>query len=277
VERLAWVCAVPVLVACASLDRRIIALAGLGLAVWPAITLIAQVRWMPDPTTRAGYYQPLLRRLTAARAAAGPAGIGQRVEVLDTANHSGSLYVAPRFAIARGWDRQADMANNPIFYRPGALTAASYHRWLRDVAVGWVAIPATQLDYASRAEADLVDSGLPYLELSWSSPHWRLYRVRDPEPLASDATITAVGPASVRLRIDRPATVLLRMRWTPYLRAVDATTGHSASACISRAGHWSRIWLPAAGRYSILSTFNPTARFEPHDAGCSAPPRGHRT
>jgi hypothetical protein len=274
VERLAWVCAVPVLVACAPLDRGKLAFVVTGLTVWPAITLGLQVHWVPDPTTQAGYYRPLLQELRAARATAGPAGIGERVEVLDTASHTGSLYLTPDFAIARGWDRQADESNNPIFYRDKALTAAHYHAWLRDLAVGWVAIPATKLDYASRPEAELINDGLPYLRLIWSSAHWRLYQVRDAVPLATGAAVTAVGPASVTLHTDRPASVLLRVRWTPYLRAVDRATGESAGACVSRANGWSRVQLPAAGRYSIVSSFDPTARFDTDEHGCGSPAPG---
>jgi hypothetical protein len=265
VERLAWVAAVPVFVASAKLDVRKLAAAATALSVWPAITFGVQVQWVPDPTTHASYYDPLLRELKAARAAGGAAAIGERVEVLDPASHSGSLYLAPSFAIARGWDRQADEANNPIFYRHQPLTASAYHGWLRDLAVGWVAVPNTKLDYASRREAELIEDGLPYLRLTWKSADWRLYQVRDPAPLATGATVTAVGPASVRLRVDGPASVLLRVRWTPYLRA----QGPAEGVCIARDGHWSRISLPAAGTYSIVSSFDPTARFNPPDATCA--------
>src|SRR5581483_1195274 len=139
---------------------------------------------------------------------------------------------------ARGWDRQADMANNPIFYRQDALTANAYHAWLRDLAVGWVALPADELDYASQREAHLINHGLPYLELIWSSRHWRLYRVRDPAPLVTGATVTAIGPDRVVPRAARPETVLLRVRWTPYLRAVGAG-GRPTGACVTRDRQWS--------------------------------------
>jgi len=261
VERLMWVCAVPVLIACAPLRRHHLALAVAGLTIWPAVTFAVQVSWVLEPTTKASYYAPLIHELTAARAAAGAAAVGQRLEVLDTANHSGSLYLAPSVAIARGWDRQADEANNPIFYRDHALNATHYHAWLHDMAVGWVAIPATQLDYASRAEAALIKRGLPYLRLIWSSANWRLYRVTDATPLATGATVTVVGPASVTVHSDAPATVILRVHWSPYLRAVDPATGQSTDACISPAGHWSKVILPAGGSYRIVSRFDPSARF----------------
>lgn len=268
VERLMWVCAVPVLIACAPLRRRHLALAVAGLTIWPAVTFAVQVSWVLEPTTKASYYAPLIHELTAARAAAGAAAVGRRLEVLDTANHSGSLYLAPSVAIARGWDRQADEANNPIFYRDHALNATHYHAWLHDMAVGWVAIPATKLDYASRAEAALIKQGLPYLRLIWSSANWHLYRVTDATPLATGATVTVVGPASVTLHSDAPATVILRVHWSPYLRAVDPATGESTSACISPAGHWSKVILPAGGSYRIVSRFDPSARFAETNHDC---------
>lgn len=273
IARLAWVCAVPTLIACATLDRRRLALGAVVLTAWPGLDLIEQVHWAPDPSTRAAYYQPLIHELRVARATAGPAARGERVELLDTVNHSGSLYLTPDFPLARGWDRQADLANNPIFYRDGALNADRYHAWLHALAVGWVAVPATKLDYAAADESTLIKNGLPYLQLIWSTPDWKLYRVSDATPLATGATVTAVGPSSVTLRTAAPSTVLLRVRWSPYLRAVDASTGDSAHACIAPAGDWTHVELPAAGRYSVVSTFDVTARFRAADADdCGAQP-----
>ena len=106
-------------------------------------------------SAQAAYYQPLQAELESELRAAGPAAVGQRVEVVDTANHWGSAYLST-LSLARGWDRQADHAYNPIFYDDGALTAASYRHWLDSLAVGWVALPAAPLDYASVAEGRLI-------------------------------------------------------------------------------------------------------------------------
>jgi len=268
VERLMWVCVVPVLIGCAPLRRRHLALAVAGLTIWPAVTFGVQVSWVLEPTAKASYYAPLVQRLTAARAAGGPASVGQRLEVLDTADHSGSLYLPRSIAIARGWDRQADEANNPIFYRENELTAAHYHAWLHDLAVGWIAIPTTELDYASRAEARLIKAGLQYLRLIWSSADWRLYRVKDAAPLADGATVTSVDPASISIESQAPATVILHVHWSPYLRAVDPKTGQPARVCIKSAGHWLRLELPAAGSFRIVSRFDPTVRFADHGRDC---------
>ena len=47
---------------------------------------------------------------------------------------------APRFPLARGWERQLDIADNPLFYG-GALTGTRYERWLKRLAVRYVAVP----------------------------------------------------------------------------------------------------------------------------------------
>ena len=266
--RLAWVAAVPVVVACATLNRTWLVAVALGLSVWPATDVIDQVHFMPGRTTEAAYYQPVIDQLRIAEAAAGPTAVGERVELLDTATHTGAYYLAKSFPLARGWDRQVDKADNAIFYGDDTLTAQSYGAWLHDLAVGWVAVPATRLDYGHDTEAALVDRGVPALQLIWRSSDWRLYRVRDATPLATGAQVTAVGPSSVTLRTTAAATVTLRMQWTPYLRILDAATGRSAATCISKQGRATEIHLPAAGEYKVVSPFDPLARFD-SSADCS--------
>jgi hypothetical protein len=260
IARLAWVCAVPVLVGCATLRARVLTAVALALSVWPVSDVVMQVRWFPGETAHAGYYDPLARELFAAQVVAGAAARGERLEVLDPIDHGGSYYLARSFALARGWDRQVDRAENPLFYDDGALTVDSYSTWLHDEAVGWVAVPATRLDYASRGEADLIDTGVPGLELVWRSADWRLYRVRDATPLADGAEVLAVHPGSVTLRTVTATTVTLRVRWTPYLEVVDVRTGDAGDACLARAGDWVELQLPG-GEYRVESRFDPLARF----------------
>jgi hypothetical protein len=64
--------------------------------------------------------------------------------------------------------------------------------------------------------------------------------------------------------------VTLHVHWSPYLRAVDPQTGETARVCIEPAGHWSRLELPAAGRYRIVSRFDPTVRFADNDRDCGS-------
>lgn len=263
--RLAWVAAVPLVVACATLSRAWLVTVALGLSVWPATDVINQVHFLPGRTTEAAYYQPVIDQLRIAEAAAGPSAVGERVELLDTSTHTGAYYLAKSFPLARGWDRQVDKADNPIFYGDDTLTQQSYDTWLHDLAVGWVAVPATTLDYGHDTEAALVESGVPTLQLIWSSSDWRLYRVRDATPLATGAQVTEVGASSVTLRATAESSVMLRMQWTPYLRVVDAATGRASATCIVKKGRNTEIGLPAAGEYRVVSPFDPLARFDSSD------------
>ncbi len=197
VTRMAWICAVPVTVAYSPLRRGLLTiLLGL-LAVWPTADLVQQLSATRDPSTTATFYRPLLAALADEQAAAGPGAVGQRVEVLDSVNHFATVYLADRASLARGWDRQADVANDPIFYRDNALNAATYRTWLHDLAVGWVAVPAARLDYSAVAESKLVAGGLDYLDLVWSNPSWKLYRVVDSTSLAEGAQVVRVEPTRI--------------------------------------------------------------------------------
>src|SRR5439155_21434515 len=85
-----------------------------------------------DPSTRASYSAPLVAGL-----ARRPAG---RVEVPFTRSHWEARYLAERFPLARGWERQLDRDRNALFY-DGRLTAARLRRWLDAGAVRWIALP----------------------------------------------------------------------------------------------------------------------------------------
>jgi hypothetical protein len=170
--------------------------------------------------------------------------------------------------LARGWDRQADNADNPIFYQRGALTAASYQKWLASLAVGWVALPATTLDFASVDEGKLVRSGLPYLSLAWSNANWRLYRVIDAAPLATGADVWSVTDSSVMIHTSGPGLVHLRLRWSPYLSAVDPMTKQSTLSCAINNGGWLDLYLPKAETVDVTSNFTVASRLRAADPDC---------
>ena len=67
-----------------------------------------------------------------------------------TVNHWEAADLAKVVPLARGWERQLDQKANPIFYDGEPLTASSYHDWLRENAVRWVALPNAPLDYSAR-------------------------------------------------------------------------------------------------------------------------------
>ena len=260
VTRLAWICAAPVAVAYSPLRRGLLAiLLGL-LALWPAADLVQQLSATRDPSTTAAYYRPLLVALTAEQNKAGPGAVGERVEVLDSVNHFATVYLANRASLARGWDRQADVANDPIFYHEDQLNAASYQTWLHELAVGWVAVPAARLDYSAVAESKLVANGLDYLRLVWSSSTWKLYRVTDATPLAVGAQVLRVDPTRITIEAPAQAAVQVQVRWSPYLAVQHPDGTLAVGACLSNADGWLNLTLPAAGQYRITSRFDPVHR-----------------
>lgn len=267
--RLVWIAAVPAVVGFSALPvKRVVAMAVV-LSLWPGGDLLGQLHLSNAPSTSAAFYRPLQAAVVRERRGEGAAAAGERVEVVDTANHWGSVYLSS-LSLARGWDRQVDRAANPIFYEPDALTAASYRAWLRQLAVGWVALPAASYDYASAQEAALVRAGLPYLSLTWSSAHWRLYRVVQPSPLVTGAQLISVGPQGIALRTTAAAFVTLRVRWSAYLQLRDVTGDQPAAACVLDDGGWVRLYVPQAETAMLTSSFDPRVRVAGTDPDCVA-------
>jgi hypothetical protein len=269
ITRLAWVAAAPMIIACAPLPRRLLILTTAALLVWPISDLVIQVGAATHASAHQSFYEPLQTRLRADQAAAGPGAIGQRVELVDTKNHWGVVYLSDD-ALARGWDRQADNADNPIFYNPGSLTPDSYRSWLQDLAVGWVAVPNSPLDYASVREAKLIYTGLSYLTLVWSSHDWDLYRVVDSAPLVDGAQLRSVDGSGVTLVTASASIVAVRVRWSPYLIMRNPTTLLPVPGCVLDDAGWVQLYVPAAETLQLTSAFDPTLRLAPSGADCLA-------
>lgn len=173
-----------------------------------------------DAATRAAYYAPL--RAEIERRAR---GLPVRIEVPFTAGHWETFRLADgnsSIMLARGWERQLDRKRNPLFYEDAPLTAQSYHRWLVDNAVSYVALPDATLDYSSRAEGALIDAGVPGLEQVWHDAHWRLLAVRGTRPLADGAVVTAARPDRIALLAARRGPVVLRFSQSPFLETASA-------------------------------------------------------
>jgi hypothetical protein len=200
-------------------------------------------------STHRSFYAPLLAAL--AQASAGqPAG---RVEVIPTEFHWEADYVAPVMPLARGWERQLDEADNPLFYGGAShLEAASYRSWLVDNGVRYVAVPHAPLDFAGTAEARLVAAGVPGLDLIWQTAEWRLYRVD------GSAGIVAAPARLLRQNGDRvvviapaPGPVLVRVRYSP-----DWQVG-TGQGCVARGpsaaggGDWVEVEVPRAETFSL--------------------------
>ena len=162
---------------------------------------------------------------------------GDRIEIPLTRGHWEAADVAPRYALARGWERQLDVKVNGIFYDE-RLTAARYEAWLRREGIRWVALPDAPLDFSAREEAALLRRGLPSLRPAAGVRGWRVWEVRG----AGRDPIVAASPQSLTLDVPAGRTVL-RRRHTRFWRVV------SGSACVSRAaGDRTAIIAPRAGR-----------------------------
>jgi hypothetical protein len=201
---------------------------------WGALTTIPAA-----PSASRAYFTPL-DRVLAERAARGPAG---RVEVVPTAYHWESAYVAPTMPLARGWERQLDEADNPLFYG-GRLDPATYRAWLLDNGVRFVALPSAPLDMAGHTEAALVESGrVPGLHLVWSSADWRLYAVAgSPGITSGPARLVGASGGRVVLQARAPGRVVLRVRYTP-----DWTISAGAACVGPGPGRWLAVQVRRPG------------------------------
>jgi hypothetical protein len=220
---------------------------------WQLTASVAQIaRSVGDPSTKAAYFRPPAQWLRA------HGGDGMRIEVPPTANHWESAYLAADFDLARGWLRQLDTTREDIFYREGGrLGHAAYGNWLRQNAISFVALPDAPLDYSSMTERRLILSDPPYLDLRWSSPHWRIYAVRDPEPLvdpigAAAAQVRWVGRQGFALDVTRPGEFLVRVNFTPYWSIAGG------SGCILRRGDWTLARAGSPGTFRVSADFSLT-------------------
>jgi hypothetical protein len=255
--RMVWLLAAPLIVGYGHRpDKHVVALTGLAL-VFPMVDVTWQLAEADSPSAQEAYYQPLLAQLHERMSGS---DVGQRVEVVEPQTKGAARYVGESMPVARGWERQADVVDNPIFYDDGALTPASYRKWLGELAVSYVALPATKLDFASVDEAKLIGTGLPYLHLVWSNHDWKLYRVRDPEPLARNAQVISVSGNQVRLQVSRAGLVPLQIRWSDHLAVLDGTQpvslGVRAHGCLSQNGSWTLLHARRPGTYVLTSDFD---------------------
>jgi hypothetical protein len=213
VSRLGQYVAGPLL-ACALLPRRRLVFAAIAvpLLVWqwfPAVDGIAFAR--TDPSTHRAYYQPLLDYFTTVH---GPIG---RVEIPSTYRHWEAAYAAPHLMLARGWERQLDIAYNKIFYDKDPLTAEAYQDWLTANGVAYVALPDARLDDSSLQERALVEQGLPYLKPLWHDAHWSVWQVTGFNGLVQGpATLVNLSPDRFTLDVHAAGDVVVRVRATSH-------------------------------------------------------------
>jgi hypothetical protein len=179
----------PVMLLTALLARfrpRVLAAAALAFALF--YNVIPYAKAFPERTSRpAGeaFWAPALSFLHT------HASANYRVEVVPTYDHW-EAYWLPRagFALARGWFRQLDIAENPVLYRK-PLSARTYRTWLRQMGVRYVLLPETRLGKKGADwEAALLRSrrlGFPEV---FQTPDWRIYEVPAAVPI-----LTGPAPA----------------------------------------------------------------------------------
>jgi hypothetical protein len=201
-----------------------------------------------DNTTSTAYYAPLLSFLE--HQASAPDAEPFRTEIPFTRFHWEAFAVASRFSLARGWERQLDIHDNPIFYG-SALTPVTYDRWLHDNAVRFVAVSDADPDYSAKAETKLIDRRLPYLRLVFRSRHWRVYEVDDAAPIVQGpATLQTLAGDSLTLHANRAASVIVHLRFTPYWALARG------SGCVAPDGNATRLTLRRAGEVRLVTRFS---------------------
>jgi len=229
---------------------RLLAVAAVGfglLGYWQWTSAIRDIdKALRDPAAESSYFEPLRQFLATLPDQ-------RRIEIPFTSSRWENAEVAPLVPLARGWERQLDTATNPVFYR-GDLNRLTYASWLAENAVRYVALPSAKPDRSSYAERALIEKGLPYLRLRWKSDHWRVYEVLLPAPMViprGRARIVPeqIGSDDLLLRVRRPGSALVRVRWTPYWFA--------AGGCVERAGSWTRVIAPERGYLHLSTRFAP--------------------
>jgi hypothetical protein len=217
-----------------------------------AVVPLFLMQWTPafasfpsDPSTHAAYFRPLLAFLGHHN---NPPG---RVEIVPMRLHWEAAYAAPTVPLARGWERQMDTADNPLFYTDGALNAASYRAWLLDAGVRYVALPDVPLDYAAVAEGRLVGAGVPGLRLAWRDAHWRVYEVVGGRGIVEGpGRLVNLQGSQVVVDATGPGTILVRVRYNSRWTVVQG------AGCVHETpGGWTAIDTAKPGRLHLELRF----------------------
>lgn len=221
---------------------------GLGVTILAVIGCLA---WQVDPThgdiraisgPRTDHLAAELLRLGS-----------QRAEVAALLNHRESWHVAEHVSLARGWTRQLDRQQNPLFYKE-TLTSEEYRAWLYDNAVDTVAVPLRgPIDSGSATEvALLLKQPIEGLQEVWSDPDWKVFRVQSPASLVTaPARIVSSTRTAIALRSDVAAMVDVRVRWSRWLSL-------AGPGCVEKNEDWTRVRFARAGSVTLGSSLRPS-------------------
>ncbi|MFD9390013.1 hypothetical protein ACFWBB_04475 [Streptomyces sp. NPDC060000] len=170
-----------------------------------------------------------------------------RVELPTDLDHRGATLLGPHVELMRGWNQQLDVERGRLFYE-GHLDGPRYHAWLRHWAVSYVVLHDGTPDRYAERETALIKEGQNWLEPVWHDRYWKIYRVRDTLPLVSaPAELQHAGEAELTLRMPRAGTSVVRIAYSPWLRA--------EGACVSADGPWTRLTASRAGVYRLTSDY----------------------
>ncbi|MEU8778577.1 MFS transporter [Streptomyces sp. NPDC048606] len=258
--------------------RRAVVLAVVGLSAWITTNSVTDIVRTTPVAAWNRELAPLVDQLRKAGADRG------RVEVVPASSHRESSAFPAYVNLARGWNRQADLERNPIFYE-ATLSADAYRAWLERWAVHYVVLPADKPDSGGVTEAKLVRGGLPYLREVWGDENWRLFAVEDPTELVSGpASVVRAGADRLVIDVRAPGRVLVRIPHSPWLGLVDAAgkavpppqetfasraRGPAAvpkdyantSGCLFKAAPdafgdvWTELLAPAPGEYRVAAKY----------------------
>ncbi len=157
---------------------------------------------------------------------------GYRVEVVPTASHWEAYWVPKAdIALARGWYRQLDEADNSVLYGE-QLSGQEYRAWLRSVGVRYVVRPLTKLDFAgATGEAALLDSGRSGLAPVLRTSQVVVYELPAATPIltgSNPSRITTFSHDRIAGASSAAGSYFLRVRYTPYWDVI------AGDVCLSR-------------------------------------------
>ncbi|SED52702.1 hypothetical protein SAMN05216532_4829 [Streptomyces sp. 2231.1] len=191
-------------------------LAFLGFVGWIGFKTVDDIIHTTPAASWARELAPLVNELQKNGAEKG------RVEVVPARSHREASALAPYVNLARGWNRQADMERNPLFY-DDTLNSANYHEWLQRWAVHYVVLPKDNPDGDGGVrEVQLLQRGMPYLKQVWGDANWQLFQVTDPAPLAEpNAVVDRAEQGEMTLEVRKAGRILIRIPYSPWLSVVD--------------------------------------------------------
>jgi hypothetical protein len=246
-DRLSLLFALPVVAAFIRWhSRTLTVLALLGVLVLQLPVKVSTVASTGRASGYSGYYNPVIYEILSR----GP--LTGRVEVPEMAGHWDSVYLARGVPLARGWLRQTDVRlNDAVFYKRKP-TPQTYHTFLLDNAVQYVALPDAELTRYGRDERALIGSGLPYLAPIWRNEHWVVYEVGGASPLVDPpGRVISQRPDAIVVSLPANQTIRIRLRWYRWL----GMESQDKQACIAQDGLYVTLHTGTGGNYTFNSKF----------------------